>query len=189
MRQELQARLGHGSDIGGHLEFLCQAVIEQARATTPERFVQVAELGVRAGYSTCAFLAALETVPGMLWSLDIRPAQVPAEWFRLPGWNFRQADDISEQARAFIPAQLDVLFIDTSHELDHTLAELVAYASRVRQGGIICCHDTQWLPGDIDSGTPTGPVAQALDVWCQASPVGLRWENRPGSYGMGVIRP
>ena len=30
-------------------------------------------------------------------------------------------------------------------------------------------------------------VRQALDAWCAET--GLSWENLPGVYGLGVIRP
>jgi cephalosporin hydroxylase len=40
-----------------------------------------------------------------------------------------------------IPASIDLLFIDTSHLYDHTMAELKRYAPRVRPGGWIVFHD------------------------------------------------
>jgi predicted O-methyltransferase YrrM len=171
------ARAGSRSDISGHLDFLYR----QARGRAA-----MAELGVREGNSTCALLAAIEiSGSGQLHSVDIAPPAVPQSWQDLPYWHFLQADDLSRAARAHIPERLDLLFIDTSHSYDHTLAELAVYAPRVRPGGVICCHDTHWAPGDIELAAPAGPVAQALDTWCRMKR--LEWENRPGSYGMGVI--
>jgi predicted O-methyltransferase YrrM len=180
LHAQYQARAGGAwSDIRDHLDF----IYDRARGRRV-----IAELGVRNGHSTCALLAAIEvTGSGELWSVDVNPPQVPEIWRALPYWHFLQADDITPAARDWVPAGLDLLFIDTSHEQDHTLAELTAYAPRVRPGGIILAHDTCWIPGDTDLGVPVGPVARALDVWCQASPSGLTWENRPGSYGLGVI--
>ena len=168
---------GSWCDIQGHLGFLYAQA--QGRAV-------MAELGVRAGNSTCALLAAAETTGhGQLWSVDFAPPQVPAAWMQLPYWHFLQAGDLSEEARLFVPAELDLLLIDTSHDYGHTLEELAAYAPRVRPGSVILCHDTCWLPGDIESRLPIGPVSRALDSWSEQS--GLGWDNRPGSYGMGVI--
>jgi Methyltransferase domain len=189
LRQELGIRLRRGCDISGHLEFLYETVRERGSPLSGKdrgRHCQVAELGVRSGNSTAAFLAALEITRGHLWSVDIRLVQVPAEWNRLATWSFLQASDLSEEAKAFIPPQLDVLFIDTNHEQAHTLAELETYGPRVRGGGIICCHDTQWDPSGRQLPEPTGPVALALSQYCEKT--GLAWKNRPGSFGMGVIR-
>ena len=178
---QYQARAqGRYSDIRGHLDYIC----ERARGREV-----LCELGVREGNSTVALLAAIEVTPApaRLWSVDIAPPQVPPAWRKLPSWRFLQADDLSGQARVFVPAELDLLFIDTSHGLDHTLAELTAYGPRVRSGGVILCHDTCWLPGDVETREPVGPVARALDVWCQAQPYELSWSNRAGSFGLGVI--
>src|SRR5690348_17788993 len=51
----------------------------------------------------------------------------------------------------------DVFFLDTSHEYDHTLAELRAYMPRVAPGGVALFHDTNiigWPGYDWDSKTP-----------------------------------
>ena len=69
--------------------------------------------------------------------------------------------------QAVLPGEVDVFFLDTSHEYEHTLAELRAYMPRVAPGGIALFHDTNLLgwPGyDWDSTTP--PVQAALDDWC-----------------------
>jgi len=170
---------GSWCDIQGHLAFLYAQA--EGRAV-------IAELGVRGGNSTCAFLAAIETAgSGQLWSVDVASPGVPVSWHDLPYWHFLCADDTSQQAMDWLPPKLDLLFIDTSHGLDHTLAELTAYGPRVRSGGVILCHDTCWLPGDVETREPVGPVARALDVWCQAQPYELSWSNRAGSFGLGVI--
>jgi predicted O-methyltransferase YrrM len=176
---QLTAR-AHGSysDIRGHLEFI--------RAEATGRRV-IAELGVRTGNSTCAILAAIEQGgTGELWSVDIAVPQVPATWHLLPHWHFLQADDLCGQAVEWVPAELDLLLIDTSHAYGQTLAELGTYGPRVREGGAILLHDTCWAPGDVELREPAGPVARALGEWCKSA--GLSWANRPGSYGMGVVR-
>jgi len=145
----------------------------------------IIELGTRTGQSTSAFLAAIETYGGELWSVDIDEAQVPSHWRGLPYWHFLRADDLHPAAQAWLPQRCDILFIDTSHEYGHTLAELRIYAPRVLPGGVVLCHDTQFEPPGHDRGTPDGEVAQALDTYCKEA--GLSWENRPGFYGLGTI--
>jgi predicted O-methyltransferase YrrM len=169
---------GSWTDIRDHLPFIHEQALGRG---------VMAELGVRAGNSACALLAAIEVAGGGdLYSVDIADAQVPAAWHRLVAWHFLKADDMSERARAFVPARLDLLFIDTSHAFGHTLDELGAYGSRVRPGGIILCHDTHWDEGDIELPGPDGPVARALTEWCARE--NLQWEDRPGSYGLGIVR-
>ena len=145
---------------------------------------------MRSGNSTAALLAAACSVGGHLWSVDIDQPQVPREWHDDPSWHLLRADDLSQQAKDWLPAACDVLFIDTSHTYGHTLAELREYVPRVAPGGTVLLHDTQFLAtgggnGD-DAGEPAGEVAAALDAYCGET--GRKWENRPGSYGLGVIR-
>ena len=169
LAEEYRARCAEDSDIALHLPFL----YESAQGST------VIELGVRTGNSTAAFLAAGAEV----WSVDTQMASVPHEWHGNPRWHFLLGNDLSPEILAGLPATADIVFIDTAHTYEHTLAELRAYAPRAR--ALVLLHDTQWA-GGIDTGTPTGEVARALDGYCVEA--GLSWENRPGSYGLGVIR-
>lgn len=139
--------------------------------------VTVIELGVRAWNSTAAFLAAAQEQDGQLWSVDIAQPSVPAWWRDLPFWHLIVADDLSPAALAACPDDADVLFIDTSHGYGHTLAELRAWAPKVKPGGVILLHDTdmsEW-PG----------VAMALNAWCAET--GRSWADQPGGHGLGVI--
>lgn len=167
------------SDIKGHMPFLRQT------AEAYEHPV-VIELGTRSGNSTVAFLAGMMHNGGELWSVDLDAAEVPAHWHDLPNWHFLQADDDSNEAMQWLPLRCDALFIDTVHSLTHTRRELEIYAPRVRPGGVILLHDTEWEDPAVQLDHPTGEVAQALTAFCEAR--GLRWENRPGSYGLGVVR-
>lgn len=167
---EYRHRCAQDSDISLHLPYLH----DSAQGGT------VIELGVRTGNSTTAFLASGAEV----WSVDIAELQVPGDWHQNPRWHPLLGDDLDQQVLDALPAQADVVFIDTMHTFDHTLAELRAYVPRARR--LVLLHDTQWLPNGSDAGTPTGPVARALDDYCAEA--GLQWENRPGSYGLGVIR-
>src|SRR5262249_32923697 len=105
---------------------------------------------------------------------------------------FLIADDTSAKAQDWLPAECDVLFIDTDHSYDHTLAELRTYMPRVRPGGIVLLHDTEWeqtgaSPDECRQlDEPGGSVTAALDAWAEET--GMAWENRPGSYGLGIIR-
>ena len=183
---EYEGRTRTWSDIQPHLPFL------KAEASKYEHPV-IIELGVRAGYSTAAFLAAAEECGGELWSVDIAETSTPEHWRGIIRWHLLIADDLSEKAQGWLPAECDVLFIDSGHAYEHTLKELNAYAPRVRSGGVILMHDTEWEPGPdgTENGCrqlsePGGPVTKAISEYCEAH--GLTWANRTGSYGIGIIR-
>lgn len=178
-------RLSRWSDIQEYLPFLH----EQARSRPG---VRVLELGSRRGNSTLAFLAGAKESGGHVWSCDVTNVALdPAgmlPWARHPLWTFTCGDDMNPAVQATLPAEVDVLFIDTSHEYGHTLAELRAYMPRLAPGGIALFHDTNiigWPGYQWDRDIP--PVRAALDEYCAET--GLIWENLAGEYGMGVIRP
>jgi len=186
-------RLLTWSDIQEYMPFLHDTAKSYGK-------VRVLELGTRAGNSTVAFLAAAEAAGGHVWSgdvTDVRNYPEISPLTRAPSWTFIQGDDMDPAVQARFPAEVDVFFLDTSHEHEHTLAELRAYMPRVAPGGVALFHDTNlygWtggLPAGIwAGGTPAGEnypeVRQALDEYCAET--GLSWENLPGTYGLGVIR-
>ena len=138
---------------------------------------RIIELGVRGGNSTSAFLAGTEHSGGEVWSVDIAEPDVPEYWRALPNWHLLVADDQSQEAVAFCPDNVDVLFIDTSHYYEHTLTELRLYAGKVRPGGVVLLHDTdkrEWPD-----------VSRALNDFCGAA--GLDWYEHPFWHGLGVL--
>lgn len=177
-----RARLGEWSDIQDHLEYLHDAVMSYEKPV-------VIELGVRSGNSTAALLRACEETGGHLWSVDINPPNVPSEFFAGP-WDVALGDSVNPVVLDWLPQECDVLFVDTSHTVEQTLAELSAYMPRVKQGGIALFHDTQWLPPAVSLPEIGGPVTEALNRWCSANE--FTWTNRksePGYYGLGIIQP
>jgi len=178
-------RLSRWSDIQEYLPFLH----EQA-ASRPG--CRVLELGARRGNSTLAFLAGCAESDGHVTSCDVDDVRrLPdgiGPFAASPRWTFVHGDDMHPAVKAALPAEVDVWFLDTSHEYEHTLAELRAYMPRVAQGGIALFHDTNvmgWPGYQWDRDVP--PVSAALDEYCAET--GLEWENLEGEYGLGVIRP
>ena len=136
----------------------------------------VLELGVRSGVSTAALLAGIEARGGHLWSVD-RDGGCEAAFNGHPNWTFIQADSL-DSARikaAGVKEPLDVLFIDTNHELHHTLLELNTWGPLVKVGGQILLHDAITFPG----------VREAMEIFC--GEFGLPFEVIPGSNGLGII--
>lgn len=168
-------RAGVWSDTQEHLAFL---------NLTARKYqgVRVLELGTRCGFSTSAFLAAVEKNGGHVWSVDKDPARVPAWWHGHKLWTFTQADDLEWEPPDTL---FDVIFLDTSHTLEHTRAELERFVPLAAPGGVVLVHDTLMKEPHNGSGDPPYPVAKALDEYCAKA--GLSWAERGGVYGLGVI--
>ena len=172
MRALYAARSRTPSDIYQHLPRL------HAEASTGN--AQVIELGVCAGNSTVAFLAAVERHGGHVWSVDIVKPDLP--WDTHPQWTLIVGDDIAVADQ--LPNGVDVVFIDTSHHYTDTLLELSVYVPKVKPGGVVLLHDTE-LPR-MKRRDPDWPVRTAIDKYCRQH--GLTPEYVPNCYGLGVIR-
>lgn len=175
---EYEQRRDRDSDIRGHLPYLYE------RATKAKVAV---ELGVRSGESTSALLAGVEECDGKLYSIDIVPPQVPHSWHDIPRWRFRLGDDTDASVLNWCPVECDLLFIDTDHRYEHTLAELDLYGTKVKTGGVILLHDVdlETAPGSFDEVDRNFPVRRAVEEWCRRRFLTPVW--REGWSGLGVI--
>lgn len=197
LQRDYRARCRIGHDIQKQMPVL-YAWARHAR--------KIIELGTRGGNSASAFLAGLEHSGGELWSVDIDMSHVPALFRDLPQWHRIEAPSESAEAIGFCPDDADILFIDTSHLYEHTLAELRYYVPKVKPGGVVFLHDTAQetlQKGDLPSGSFTWgigaeaalthdamrhdypKVSEALDTYCEMT--GLTWYDHPGWNGLGVI--
>jgi len=108
----------------------------------------IVELGVRSGSSTLAFLAALEKLEkGKLWSCDIDPLMEELNRKVVEGglydyWYFWQGDSVAFGDSYFSRRQVDIVFVDTSHEFDQTVKEIEKWSPKVKEGGKMIFHDT-----------------------------------------------
>ena len=160
------------SDIRTHLPRLRDLVVDTDAQV-------VVELGVRTGRSTTALLAGAEETGGLVWSCDVVNHGAPTDVTEHPQWEFGRGDDLAMAAHA--PRPICVLFIDTSHEYEHTVAELRAYGPLVRSGGVIALHDTD--------ETTWPACAQAVRHWFELlAPSKARLEFHPGDNGLTIIR-
>ena len=102
------------------------------------------ELGVRSGVSTRAFLLGCKVTGGHLWSVDISEIRVPNinfgdDWALSGHWTYTQhTDDLDYKW----DKPIDLLFIDTSHTYEQTLAELNKFTPYVKFDGTVLLHDT-----------------------------------------------
>ena len=128
------------SDMYGHLMTLYMLSVEMKLRT-------IVELGTRNGVSTTAFLYAAKEIGGHVYSFDIDPSVEARMTVVKSGlqsyWTFTQANDLLAEW----DSPINHLFIDTTHTLVQTLAELQKYEKHVSRGGIITMHDIVRHPG------------------------------------------
>ncbi len=121
-------------DITDHLTFLYFIVKEK-------KLKNVLELGVYRGYSTKALLQAVVEIGGKMTSVDILNLPKIQTWVKDKGfdsyWTFIQNNDLMIDWEEGI----DLLFIDSSHKLQHTKDELLKFVPFVKHGGYIIMHD------------------------------------------------
>ncbi len=160
------------TDIFQHLTKLYDLVLE-LKATC------VLELGVRGGESTIALLEGVHVSNGSLLSIDISPcteARAIIESYGLGSrWTFRQGDDLEAGLYMLHLIQMfDLIFIDTSHEYEHTVKEIQLFRNLLRSGGAMVFHDTATCPGVLKA------IQENLADWPS--------EFRMNNNGLGILR-
>lgn len=183
-RAETIRRYEFYRDIAPNLDLLVDLVIRG-------RAARIVELGVRDGGSTAIFRSALDTLAkGQLDSFDIVPdckRRAETTWKSLglgeflTSWTFHCADStVAWRDHGPRLTPIDLLFVDSSHGRDETLAELLGWSDYVRSSGLIACHDTLWDP-------PTRPVSQAIHEFLKQRPTWTVEYDNTG-YGIATLR-
>lgn len=163
------------TDIGQHLPTLY-------RLATGLRAQVVIECGVRGGESTVALAEAVHATGGHLYSVDIDPCgdtQALMKRYGFGGrWSFQQMDDLVFAAQWDRAIQVDMVFIDTSHEAVQTERELEAFTPLLRPGGVMAFHDTVSYPDGV-----MAPIARFV-----AANPSFGFENHVNCNGLGILR-
>ncbi len=140
-REILKYSIIHDSDINQHLPTIyCHTLMSNPKL--------IMELGVRGGESTKALFGAAKITNGKLIGLDIDLSCIDI-YKRLHAPDMVQFlcqndIDFGIKNRDFYNQQVDVLFIDTSHEYIQTLKEITIYLPFLNQNGIMLFHDSNW---------------------------------------------
>lgn len=176
LQTEYERRCCEDSDIVDHLPRLHDMACRFAGC-------QVIELGTRNGNSTAAFLAAADAVDGHVTTIDVNPPQIPAWWMDTGRLTVKVGNDLDPAVLVDLtPA--DIVFIDTSHHYDQTVAELDTYLPLARR--LIVCHDTQLeKPDGTGPDDPPFPVRKAIVEFVDRH--GFQWTEHPECYGLGII--
>jgi predicted O-methyltransferase YrrM len=162
------------SDIVAHLPYFVDLCVTRD-------VKHVIELGTRSGVSTVAWLEGLRQSGGRLTSIDIDAGpEIGAHGH----WEFIRGDDLDPRIVSGLePA--DIVFIDTSHLFQQTIAELNIYQHLVRKPGLILLHDTELARPEGAPARPLYPVKTAVIEFCDAQ--GYQWTNNPECWGMATI--
>ncbi len=159
--EEVQRFATRRTDINEHLPRL----FTESLRMQPRLIV---ELGVRGGASTFVFERVAQHCNATLVSIDIEDCTQASSY---PHWHFIQHDDVAfaEQFPAWcaersLSAAIDVLFIDTSHYYDHTVAEINAWFPLLADHALVFFHDTN----------------QQLIYRRDDNSIGQGWDNKRG---------
>jgi cephalosporin hydroxylase len=133
--------------------------------------------------STVAWLYALERNGGYLHTVDLDDAPQIGTWDH---WRHIKGDDLAPE----VLDQLDtasIVFIDTSHTLTQTRAELEAYLPLVRPGGRIVLHDTE-LAQPMDAPLRDGvfPVKRAVREFIRRHGFECEWVTE--CFGLAIVK-
>lgn len=159
-------------DIREHLRFMHDLVIEKNAKV-------VVELGMRWGEgSTVAFLVAVSKTNGKLYSCDIKPCIYGRNFIAKSGlgayWHFTIEDDLKWGEIWNEP--IDILFIDTEHNLEQATKELNLWMPKVKSDGVVLMHDTVSAP----------EVLRAIKNYVKTHPE-YTYSNRENNNGLGII--
>ena len=93
----------------------------------------ILEFGVENGKSTLKFLDLCRRKDGNLFSVDVIDC---SKIIKDPRWSFLQTrDDNFELVQSKLPAQLDVIFLDSIHEANHVEKIFYEYYKILKKGG------------------------------------------------------
>jgi len=137
--REIQQLAGVPTDIDEHLELMYAEALLLRPAV-------IVKLGVRGGTSTFVFERAARACGSHVISVDIEDCSAISSYSR---WHFYQGDDVQFAAQfgefcceRNIPPQLDLPFIDTSHQYEHTVQEIRAWFPLLSSRAKVMFHDT-----------------------------------------------
>jgi hypothetical protein len=137
--REIADRARVDTDISDHL----LTIFREGLAAKPKLIV---ELGVREGESTFVLERVARLTGATLVSVDLEDCSRVSPWER---WHFVRSDDVAFAQRLpewcrerGIEPVVDVLFVDTSHEYEHTRREIAAWLPRLAPKARVMFHDT-----------------------------------------------
>ena len=104
----------------------------------------ILEFGVQRGYSTKRFLDLINKRGGKLYSIDIDDC---SKISKNKKWKFIQSrDDNFKFIEKNIPKKVDVIYLDSLHEVKHVEKMIYHYYKILNKEGLFFIDDICWLP-------------------------------------------
>jgi predicted O-methyltransferase YrrM len=131
----------NSSDISEHLSLIYSILLSRKPET-------ILELGTRGGESTRVFIRYCDKFLKSGTSIDLSPAP---DWMTSKNWTHFIGDDIEignnlKELKVWPNgvkfSEIDLIFIDSSHEYLHTMEELKLYFHMLSRNGVLILHDT-----------------------------------------------
>lgn len=142
---------------------------------------RVAQCGHYIGFSTLllGFMMRRMSHQNSVFSVDIDPyvSAYTSSWVQRAGLEPQVRIDINDSAnpqaaqnaKSFLKGAPQVVFIDSSHEYDHTIRELDLWYPLLQPGGFIALHDVSQFAVRFDAKKGVG-VKGALQTWVSKHP-------------------
>jgi len=146
----------------------------------------ILELGVRSGVSTIALLVACRNLKGTLVSFDIEPCAEARQKIEQLGlvdkekanWLFVQKDDRQLLDTVKLKS-MELIFLDTDHNLQHMTQELDLCDKVLKKGGVILAHDTL---------APNYPdIPKAIQNFIEKNKKRYSFHETGTRYGLGML--
>jgi predicted O-methyltransferase YrrM/SAM-dependent methyltransferase len=143
---------------------------------------RIVQCGHYVGYSSLmlGFLLRQQNSKNSLFSIDIDPVvtDYTQEWINRAELSdyvqLHLGDSASDGAVAgaeeYLKGRPQLIFIDSSHQYEHTLRELDLWYEQLVEGGLLVLHDTSLFAATFDS-TGSGGVLKACTEWCDRNGV------------------
>jgi predicted O-methyltransferase YrrM len=134
----------------------------------------IVEAGVCLGYSSRAFEQVNKLTQSTLIGIDNDPGSIPA-YSNLYNSIFiliNDLDFLEYHKNSLQSAPLDIVFIDTSHEYAHTLAEIQQFVPLLAPEGIIMFHDSYVTPLIVDGRRAFWRLNNTIQLACE-NPFGV----------------
>lgn len=148
---------------------------------------RIVQLGHFIGFSTLVLGFALRAMGHRqaLFSIDIDPSCTgyASGWVDKAGLGEQvrltvsdsAAADMPAQARAYLDGKPQLVFIDSSHQYEHTLRELDLWFDHLAPGGLLVLHDASPFAAQYDAAQGGGVIAALRE-----------WLSRRGLAGLAV---
>lgn len=145
---------------------------------------QIVELGTFRGYSTAwLILGTILNEVGIVYSYDIQPegffGKMWYDFYDLPksGYQFHHIPGGIWKYRDQLPNVIDLLFHDSSHELEDTKNEMDVLLPRIPAGGVVLFDDMSY--------PIYGPMQSYLHNLFHSMP-NWKWSVLPIGTGLGI---